>query len=73
MRISHIVIIRPAGLFRFSFKILIGRGATVYFILILATGLGLAQAEENKTAKSMQVANNISFRVQGAQELLYRG
>ena len=45
----------------------------MYSILILATGLGLAQAEENKTAKSMQVANNISFRVQGAQELLYRG
>lgn len=45
----------------------------MYSILILATGLGLAQAEEIKTVKSMQVANNVSFRVQATQELLYRG
>lgn len=73
VRIRYIVIIRPAVLFRFSFKIPFGRGATMYSILILATGLGLAQAEEIKTVKSMQVANNVSFRVQATQELLYRG
>ncbi|NBR05931.1 MAG: hypothetical protein EBT92_09180 [Planctomycetes bacterium] len=45
----------------------------MYSVLILATGLGLAQAEEIKNVKSIQVQNNISFRVQTSQELLYRG